>query len=123
MGGIDRFAHGLEERGFVIERRGNLLLVELDVTLPAAPELNQVGTDPPDDFPIVPPHWLHLRKELVLNGEEGRDSELGDEWRKWSRQYPKAKWPGSDKGIEYWLAQARSLRRKFSDAVLRRNDQ
>lgn len=107
MGGIDRFTDGLEERGFVTERRGNLVLVELDVALPAAPELNQVGTDPPEDFPTVPPHWLHLRKELVLDGEEGRDSELGDEWRKWSRKHPD--WPGGDNGIQSWLAHARSL--------------
>lgn len=107
MSGIARFVADLEGLGFTPERRGDLVLVKLDVALPGAPQLNQVGTDPPKDFPNVPPHWLHLRKELVLDGEEGRESELGADWRKWSRKHPD--WPGGANGIQSWLAHARSL--------------
>lgn len=107
MSGIDRFISDLEKLGFSTERRGNLVLVELDVSPEEAPALNQVGTDPPKDFPHSPPHWLHLPKKLVLEDEDGRASELGEEWRKWSRKHPS--WPSSADAIQSWLAHARSL--------------
>lgn len=107
MSGIERFVTDLEGLGFHTERRNNIVLVELDVSLPAGPSSSQVGTDPPKDYPHNPPHWLHLRKELVLENEEGRASELGDEWRKWSRKHPN--WPGGVNATRSWLAHARSL--------------
>lgn len=107
MDGIDRFITDLEELALRTERHGNLVVVELDVTHPAGPNLNEVGTDPPKDFPSVPPHWLHLHKSLALEDEQGRDSELGEEWRKWSRKHPN--WKGGDRAIQEWLAQVRSL--------------
>lgn len=107
MGGIERFIADLEELGFPTERRGNLVVVELDVSHPADPNLNEVATDPPPDFPNVPPHWLHLHESLALEDEQGRDSELGGTWRKWSRKHPN--WRGGHRAIQAWLAQARSL--------------
>lgn len=111
MSGIDRFTEGLDRFGLAYEKRGALVLVTLDVEPPHLPGPHQVGTDPPGDFPNAPPHWLHLRAHLGLPDEQGhpsqgRASELGPDWRKWSRQHPK--WNGP-MGVPEWVAHARSL--------------
>lgn len=107
MTGADRFLGGLREKGLACESRSPLVLVDLDVGPPGAATPFRVGTDPPGDFPNVPPHWLHLPREFVLPGGEGvQNSELGPDWRRWSRPHPK--WtPGA--GVDVWLAHARSL--------------
>ena len=107
MTGIERFMAGLEELGLRPEKRGSLVVVRLDVTVADRPDLSEVGTDPPNDFPNIPPHWLHLRKELTLPEGAGKASDLGDGWRKWSRQHPS--WKGGDNAAQAWLAHARSL--------------
>ena len=107
MTGIDQFVAGLAELGFRPEKRGSFVVVRLDVAVAERDDLSMVGTDPPGDFPNIPPHWLHLRKELALPGESGNASELGDDWRKWSRKHPK--WRGGDNAVQAWLAQVRSL--------------
>ena len=107
MTGIDHFVAGLAELGFRPERRGSLVVVKLDIVVAGRVDLSMVGTDPPRDFPTIPPHWLHLRRELALPGEAGRSSDLGDGWRKWSRQHPK--WSGGEHAVQAWLAQVRSL--------------
>ncbi|MDE2981525.1 MAG: hypothetical protein OXU74_10060 [Gemmatimonadota bacterium] len=98
---------GLEELGLTPEQRGSLVVVKLDITIAGRADLSVVGTDPAGDFPNIPPHWLHLRKELALPEETGRSSQLGDGWRKWSRQHPS--WRGGDNAVQAWLAHARSL--------------
>ena len=98
---------GLKELGFRPEQRGSLVVVKLDIAIAERADLSVVGTDPPGDFPNIPPHWLHLRKQLALPGEVGRSSELGDRWRRWSRKHPS--WKGGDNAIQAWLAHARSL--------------
>lgn len=107
MIGIERFMAGLKKLGFEPEQRGSLVVVKLDVAVGERQDLSEVGADPPDDFPNVPPHWLHLKKELVLPDGGGRASELGDGWRKWSRK--KNPWKGGEDAAREWLAQARSL--------------
>jgi len=107
MTGIERFMADLMELGFKPQQRGSLVVVELDVTVDGRIDLNDVATDPPADFPNVPPHWIHLRKELMLPDGGGRTSVLGDGWRRWSRQ--KNPWTGGDRGVREWLAHARSL--------------
>ena len=98
---------GLVEFGVRPEQRGSFVIVRLEVAVAGRTDLSIVGTDPPEDFPNIPPHWLHLRKQLALPGEVGRSSQLGDGWRKWSRQHPS--WRGGDKAVQAWLAHARSL--------------
>lgn len=107
MSGLAAFMAGLRELGLEAEQRGGLVLVTLDVGPASAPGPHQVGTDPPNDFPGVPPHWLHLRKGLVLTEDPGQASELGEEWWKWSRAHPK--WKASNNAARLWVAQARSL--------------
>ena len=107
MTGLEGFMAGLKELGFRPEQRGSLVVVRLDIAIAERADLSVVGTDPPGDFPSIPPHWLHLRKELALPGEAGRSSELGDHWRRWSRQHPS--WKGGDNAVQAWLAHARSL--------------
>ena len=98
---------GLTELGFRPKQRGSLVVVTLDIAIAERADLSVVGTDPPGDFPNIPPHWLHLRKELALPGEAGRSSDLGGGWRRWSRQHPS--WKGGDNAVQAWLAHARSL--------------
>ena len=107
MSGLAHFMAGLAELGLKAEERGPLVVVELDVAPAGAPGPRDVGTDPPDDFPRVPPHWLHLRRGLVLVEDPGQTSELGDGWWKWSRAHPK--WKGGDNAVRNWVAHARSL--------------
>ena len=107
MSGLEKFMAGLGRLGFKTEQRGPIVLVELDVASAAAPGPHEVGTDPPADFPNVPPHWLHLRRGLALTEDPGRESELGEEFWKWSRAHPK--WKGGDNAARLWLAHARSL--------------
>ena len=107
MTGTEHFMAGLAEFHFRPERRGSLVVVKLDIAVAERADLSEVGTDPPGDFPNIPPHWLHLRKELALPGETGRLSKLGEGWLKWSRQHPS--WKGGDNAVQAWLAHARSL--------------
>ena len=107
MNGLARFIADVTALGMTVEARGALVLVTLDVGHPAAPELRLVATDPPADFPLTPPHWLHLPKRFVLGPDGGRDSELGSDWRRWSRSHPK--WPGGANPARPWVAHARSL--------------
>ena len=107
MTGIAHFVAGLKEVGCRPEQRGSLVVVKLDIVVAERADLSVVATDPPDDFPNIPPHWLHLPKELALPGETGSSSELGDDWRKWSRKHPR--WKGGDNAVQAWLAQVRSL--------------
>jgi hypothetical protein len=107
MSGIARFIDGLGVLGLAAEERGGLVVVTIDVAPEGAPGPHQVGTDPPSDFPRVPPHWLHLRRGLVLPDDPGGASELGEGWWKWSRPHPK--WRGDDDPVRRWVAHARSL--------------
>ena len=107
MGGPERFVVDIEELGLQAEQRGPIVIVALDVAPAGSSGLHQVGTDPPADFPNVAPHWLHLRRGLILCEDPGRASELGDEWWRWSRAHPK--WTGGANAARLWLAHARSL--------------
>jgi hypothetical protein len=107
MSGIERFIAGLEQLGLKAELRGTLVVVIQDIAPEGRAELALLGADPPVDFPNVPPHWLHLHRDLVLPNGSGHASELGEQWRKWSRQHPK--WKGGESASRAWLAHARSL--------------
>lgn len=107
MTGITAFLAGLKQLGLTTEQRGELAVVTLDIAPPGAPGPHEVGTDPPGEFPRLPPHWIHLRRGLVLTEDPGRESELGPEWWKWSRAHPK--WKGGDSAVRQWLAHVRSL--------------
>lgn len=106
MSGIDRFMTGLRALGIECEQRGNLVVATLEDSPLGLPGPHEVGADPPGDFPNIPPHWVHLRTELVLPNGGPRASELGESWRKWSRQHPRWK-PGY--GSREWVAHVRSL--------------
>lgn len=107
MSGPDRFMTDLTALGLKSERRGNLVLVTLDIEREDLPGPLQVGADPPADFPNVPPHWLHAPRQLALPSGNPQASELGPDWLKWSRQHPS--WKSGTNGAKLWLAHARSL--------------
>lgn len=106
MGGVERFLTGVKELGLKCEQRGQLVIVTLDVCPSGIPGPHMVAADPPSDFPNVPPHWLHLNSALLLPEGRAQKSELGPEWRRWSRKHPK--WPPGA-GVREWVAHARSL--------------
>lgn len=108
MNGLRCFTNGLEAMGLPWEVRCNLVLVTMDI----APERWAcellIGTDPPDNFPRTPPHWLHMPKQISLPNEKGRDSPLGAGYRRWSRVCPN--WGSSTQDpVKRWAAQVRSL--------------
>lgn len=113
MSGRHRFKAALEDLGLEVEERGNLALVSFDLGPGGSPGPHLLATDPPNDFPNVPPHWLHLRKGIKLPGDSrkpsdpGRASELGDDWWRWSRPHPK--WKGGSTAAQQWAAHIRSL--------------
>lgn len=108
MPGPDEFAEELSKLGFETERRGAIVVVHVDVPLgPLAGSVVAVGTDPPNDFPRVPPHWVHLPEKIDLPGGKRQPSELGAGWSKWSRQHPR--WRAERAAPNQWLAHVRSL--------------
>lgn len=93
---------------FAPVRRGGLVIVSIPIELGAAAGSSvEVGTDPPLDYPRVPPHWVHLPKQFELPGGSRNPSELGPEWSKWSRQHPH--WRGGAGAAHAWIAHIRSL--------------
>lgn len=108
MPGPDEFESVLSSLGLRTERQGQIVVVQIDVPLgPAAGTFMDVGTDPPSDFPRVPPHWVHLADRFELPGGGRNPSELGAGWSKWSRQHPR--WQGERGAANQWLAHIRSL--------------
>lgn len=107
MTGADRFISGIQALGHKCERQGDLVVVTLELDLGSSLGPHQVGADLPNDFPNVPPHWIHLRQHFALPGGSPNASELGPAWVKWSRQHPR--WKGGPDGAKMWLAHARSL--------------
>jgi hypothetical protein len=108
MPGPDEFAASLSALGHPTERRGQIVIVEVEVPEGAlAGEIEQVAADPPNDFPRVPPHWIHLRDAIELPGGKRQPSELGAGWSNWSRKHPA--WRAGQPGAQQWLAHTRSL--------------
>ena len=108
MDGVDRFLEHLRQHGLKVRRRGELAVVELNIVEgPLRGDEVEVGTDPPADYPNVPPHWLHLPAALSLKHGTGQASELGTGYLKWSRPHPR--WIGDDRSGRRWVAHTRSL--------------
>lgn len=97
---------GLHELGVVCEQYGHVVVATLEVSPPGLPGPHEAGADPPNDFPNVPPHWVHLRSGLLLPNGGPRASELGGGWQKWSRPHPRWK-PGY--GAREWVAHVTAL--------------
>ena len=90
-------------------------MVHVNVPMgPLAGSTVAAGADPPQDFPRVPPHWLHLPEHVELPGGGKNASELGAGWAKWSR--PHKRWQGGESAASQWIAQVRVL---LSTAVSR----
>lgn len=108
MPGPEEFERCLSAAGLPAERRGALVVVKIDVPLGSLAGTSvEIGTDPPSDFPRVPPHWVHLPEGIELPGGGRNASELGQGWSKWSRQHPR--WRAELAAAGQWLAHIRSL--------------
>lgn len=94
--------------GLKTERRGDLVLVEIEPPLgPGAGTVIQVGADPPADYPRIPPHWVHLPSRFELPGGGRNASELGEGWSKWSR--PHKRWVGGSAATSEWTGHLRAV--------------
>jgi hypothetical protein len=99
---------GLRALGLAPVLQGGLVIVEVELPIgPRAGQKINVGADPPADFPLVPPHWLHLRQDLDLPDSNKTASELGADWAKWSR--PHKQWRGGESAARQWLAHVYAL--------------
>lgn len=106
--GVQAFEQAMKTMGLRVDVRDPIVLVELDVPLgPHSGELVWVGADPPQDFPTIPPHWVHLPANVNLEGGGKQASELGEGWAKWSR--PHKLWVDGDSPGGQWVAHARAL--------------
>ena len=106
--GIEKFAEAVAVMGMAVDVRDPIVLAQVDVPLGLhAGELVWVGADPPQDFPTVPPHWVHLPDSIDLDGGGKQTSELGAGWAKWSR--PHKQWTDGDSPGGQWVAHVRAL--------------
>lgn len=106
--GLQAFVDAMSALGRPVEVLDPIVLVLVDVPVGGhAGEEIWVGADPPQDFPTIPPHWVHLPDgiELVNGGRQA--SELGAGWAKWSR--PHKRWANGPAAGAQWLAHARAL--------------
>jgi hypothetical protein len=106
--GVQKFIEAMQAMERALDVRDPIVLVRIDPPVgPHAGELVWVGADPPQDFPTIPPHWVHLSTAIELAGGGGQASELGVGWAKWSR--PHKQWVGGDSAAREWVAHARAL--------------
>jgi len=106
--GVQAFVDAMTAAGRSVEVRDPIVLVLVDVPVGRhAGDEVWVGADPPQDFPTIPPHWVHLPDAIELANGGRQASELGAGWAKWSR--PHKRWvDGPAAGVQ-WLAHARAL--------------
>lgn len=106
--GVEAFTAALSTAGCEVEVRGPIVLVRVDVPSGnyAGSEI-MVGADPPQDFPTIPPHWVHLPDSVDLAQGGKQASELGQGWAKWSR--PHKRWADGAPPASQWLAHVRAL--------------
>lgn len=98
----------MTKAGCEVEIRDPLVLVLVNIPLGIHRDTDVwVGADPPDDFPTVPPHWVHLPESINLANGGKQASELGQGWAKWSR--PHKGWTDQASPASQWLAHVRSL--------------
>lgn len=105
---MQAFVDAMSAAGRQVDARDAIVLVLVDVPIGihAGTEV-WVGADPPQDFPTVPPHWVHLPEAIDLADGGKQASELGAGWAKWSR--PHKRWVDCPKPGALWLAHARAL--------------
>jgi len=106
--GLQAFVDTVTVAGLQVEVRDPIVLVLVDVPLGrhAGAEI-WVGADPPQEFPAIPPHWVHLPESIDLADGGKQASELGAGWAKWSR--PHKRWVDCAAPGAQWLAHTRAL--------------
>lgn len=106
--GIQAFINAMTAAGRRVEVRSPIVLILVDIPMGLyADKEVWVGADPPQDFPTIPPHWVHLPDTITLADGGKQASELGAGWTKWSR--PHKRWVDGASPASQWLAHARAL--------------
>lgn len=106
--GVARFVEAMTSAGRKTEVHDGIVRVLVDVPLGRYGGTEVwVGADPPQDFPTIPPHWVHLPDSIDLADGRKEASELGAGWAKWSR--PHKRWIDGTNPASQWLAHIRAL--------------
>lgn len=106
---VDEFTAGLRRLGANPERRGGLVVYEVEpVAGHFAGEVVRTGVETAElaGWPLVPPHWVHLAAEVSFASTNSQPSELPC-WLRHSRQI--AGWGMDCDPAQGWLAHVRGV--------------
>jgi hypothetical protein len=106
---VDQFVAGLDSLAAGPDRRGGLIVYQVEVvdgglagtTVETAVELTELA-----NWPVAPPHWIHLPGRVVFARTNSQPSELAG-WLKHSRQIQG--WGNDARPIRAWLAHVRGV--------------
>lgn len=106
--GIDGFIAGLAAQGIEAERVGQLIVYRVEpLAGPHAgrPVETAVAASELGGWPLTPPHWVHLRDDVKLDGPQ--PSEKAG-WSRYSRPHP-GRIDASENPAQAWVAHIREL--------------
>lgn len=106
--GIDGFIAGLAAQGIEAERVGQLIVYRVEpLAGPYAgrPVETAVAASELGGWPLTPPHWVHLRDDVKLDGPQPSE-EAG--WSRYSRPHP-GRIDASENPAQAWVAHIREL--------------
>ena len=107
--GVEGFAAGLRRCGQdpVIREGVAVFLVEpLTGARAGKPTETGVGTEELTGWPAIPPHWVHLPKDIAFPRSNTQPSSIPG-WTKHSRQIQG--WGNAAEPAQAWLAHVRSV--------------
>lgn len=107
--GLEGFVAGLRRCGANPQRRAGLVVYEVEpVEGPLAGQVVLTGVEEQEvaQWPMVPPHWVHLPGEIGFASTNSQLSALSG-WLRHSRQI--RGWGGEQDPAQAWLAQVRAV--------------
>lgn len=97
------FIDQLRKLGYEPEIVNNHVVFDFTVqTGPCDGETIRVGVDVPRNWPASAPHWVHVSPPMT-DGGNVHQSEIGSDWRKWSRPYQDQAWRRSDRTVRTYI--------------------
>jgi hypothetical protein len=106
---VDEFTAGLSRLGANPERRGGLVVYQVESVAGHLPgEVIQTGVEIAElaGWPLAPPHWVHLPADLTFAHTNSQPSEQCG-WVRHSRQI--AGWGTDSDAAQGWLAHVRGV--------------
>ena len=102
------FIAGLATQGIVAEQHGHLVVYRVEPLAgryAGRPVDTGVAASELGGWPMTPPHWVHLRGDVKLDGPQPSD-EAG--WSRYSRPHP-GRIDASGNPAQAWVAHIREL--------------